>query len=120
MYDHGNRREKKEKRRSRMLCSLLPNLDEFLAEEDASFSDDDVSVSDFDEEAGIGNKDDYIQTEDADALEANNENQNKYELCSGMEFSSDESVHISETEYYDIINRLVSGPQRYSSLILKV
>ncbi|KAF2580519.1 hypothetical protein F2Q68_00006206 [Brassica cretica] len=58
-----------------------------------------ISVTDFDEEAGIGNKDDYIQTEDADALEANNENQNKYELCSGMEFSSDESAYNAYRKY---------------------
>ena len=78
---------------------LSQNLDDFLAEEDASFSDDDVSVGDFDEETGIGNKDDYIQTEDADALEANNENQNKYELCSGMDFSSDESAYNAYRKY---------------------
>ena len=78
---------------------LSQNMDEFLSEEDASFSDDDVSVSDFDEEAGIGNKDDYIQTKDADDLEANNENQNKYELCSGMEFSSDESAYNAYRKY---------------------
>ena len=56
---------------------LSQNLDDFLAEKDASFSDGIVSVC---EEADIGNKEDYIQTEDADPLEANNENQNKYEL----------------------------------------
>ena len=56
---------------------LRQNSDEFLAEEkiDTFSDDDDASVSDFDEEEDIGNNEDYLQTEDVDALEANNQNQ---------------------------------------------
>ena len=55
---------------------LRQNSDEFLAEEKVdTFNDDDASVSDFDEEEDIGNNEDYLQTEDVDALEANNQNQ---------------------------------------------
>ncbi|KAG2307831.1 hypothetical protein Bca52824_027579 [Brassica carinata] len=53
--------------------------DEFLAEEkDVTLNDDDLvsdgdaSVSDFDEEEDICNNEDYLQTEDVDALEASN------------------------------------------------
>ncbi|CAN6908780.1 unnamed protein product, partial [Brassica oleracea] len=56
-------------------------------------------VSDFDEEEDIGNNEDYLQTEDVDALEANNQNQKKYELCIGMDFSSDVSAYKAYRKY---------------------
>ncbi|CDY44488.1 BnaC07g15640D [Brassica napus] len=73
---------------------LSQNSDEFLADEkddilsddSASVSDDDASIGDFGEEEDISNNEDYLQIEDVDALEANNENQKKHELCIGMDF----------------------------------
>ncbi|KAF2538867.1 hypothetical protein F2Q70_00000505 [Brassica cretica] len=79
---------------------LRQNPDEFLAEEKVdTFSGDDVSVSDFEEEDDIGNNEDYLQIEDVDALEANNLNQKNYELFIGMDFSSDESVYKAYRKY---------------------
>ncbi|KAF3512695.1 hypothetical protein F2Q69_00009095 [Brassica cretica] len=83
------------------------NSDEFLAEEkddilsddSASVSDDNASIGDFGEEEDISNNEDYLQIEDVDALEANNENQKKHELCIGMDFSSDESAYKAYRKY---------------------
>uniref|UniRef100_A0A0D3AAX7 FAR1 domain-containing protein n=1 Tax=Brassica oleracea var. oleracea TaxID=109376 RepID=A0A0D3AAX7_BRAOL len=79
---------------------LSQNSDELLLEEkDDTLSSDDASVSDFDEEENINNNEEHLQTKDVDALEANNENQKSYELCIGMEFSSDESAYKAYRKY---------------------
>ncbi|KAF3558952.1 hypothetical protein F2Q69_00014578 [Brassica cretica] len=66
----------------------------FAEEDDASLSEDDVSLSEFGEEYELGNKEDLLEIEDIDALEANNENEKKDELCIGMEFSSEDTAHM--------------------------
>ncbi|EFH44489.1 hypothetical protein ARALYDRAFT_915320 [Arabidopsis lyrata subsp. lyrata] len=79
---------------------LSQNSDDFLAKEkDASLSDEDTLFSDFDEEEKLGNNEDSVQTEDVDVVEANNENDKKYELYLGMEFSSDESAYKAYRKY---------------------
>ncbi|XP_013584280.1 PREDICTED: protein FAR1-RELATED SEQUENCE 5-like [Brassica oleracea var. oleracea] len=76
--------------------SLIPRkLIEFLVDED------DVSLSDSEseEEYEIVNKEDQLATEGVDALEANNENERRGELCIGMEFSSVETAHKAYCKY---------------------
>ena len=53
----------------------LNDDDALVSDDDALVSDDDASVSDFDEEEDICNNEDYLQTEEVEALEASNENQ---------------------------------------------
>ena len=65
---------------------LVEEKDDILSEDNASVSNDDASIGDFGEEEDISNNEDYLQIEDVDALEANNENQKKYELYIGMDF----------------------------------
>ncbi|CAH8362596.1 unnamed protein product, partial [Eruca vesicaria subsp. sativa] len=49
---------------------LSQNSDEFLAKKkDATISDDDASINDFDEKEDISNNEDYLQIVNADALE---------------------------------------------------
>src|SRR5690606_15128155 len=51
---------------------------EFLAEkDDASFSEDDASISEFKEENEIDNQEDQLEIEDVDPLEAKKENEKK-------------------------------------------
>ncbi|EFH41970.1 hypothetical protein ARALYDRAFT_917880 [Arabidopsis lyrata subsp. lyrata] len=64
-----------------------------------SISEDEASVSEFEEEDDIANKDDYVQTEEVVALEENKVNEKKDELCIGMEFSSDEAAYIAYKQY---------------------
>ncbi|KAF3563726.1 hypothetical protein DY000_02016884 [Brassica cretica] len=68
-------------------------------EDDVSLGESDVSLSEFEEEYEIATKEVQRETEDADALEANNENEKKDELCIGMEFSSDETAYIAYSKY---------------------
>ncbi|CAH8384471.1 unnamed protein product [Eruca vesicaria subsp. sativa] len=63
--------------------------------DDTSLSQDDGSLSQSDEEYEIVDKEDQLETKGFDALEANNENEKRDNLCIGMEFSSDESAHIA-------------------------
>ncbi|KAF3611573.1 hypothetical protein DY000_02047089 [Brassica cretica] len=81
--------------------SLNPQkLIEFLIEEDdTSLSEDDASLSESVEEYEIVNKEDQLEAEGVDALEANNENEKRDELCIGMEFSSDETAHKAYCKY---------------------
>ncbi|KFK36227.1 hypothetical protein AALP_AA4G094500 [Arabis alpina] len=73
---------------------LSQKLYEFQAEEIYySISEDETSVSEFEEEDDIANKEDYIKIEEVCTLESNKENEKKGELCIGMEFSSDEMAH---------------------------
>ncbi|CDY42372.1 BnaA09g16070D, partial [Brassica napus] len=65
---------------------LVEEKDDILSDDSASVSNDDASIGDFGEEEDIRNNEDYLQIEDVDALEANNENQKKYELYIGMDF----------------------------------
>ncbi|KAF2546413.1 hypothetical protein F2Q70_00021080 [Brassica cretica] len=81
--------------------SLNPQkLIEFLIEEDdTSLSEDDASLSESVEEYEIVNKEDQLEAEGVDALEANNENEKRDGLCIGMEFSSDETAHKAYCKY---------------------
>lgn len=79
---------------------LSQSLIDFSAkEEDDSISVDEASVSEFEEEDDIANKEDYVQTEEVGSFEANKEKEKKDELYIGMEFSSDESAHIAYKQY---------------------
>ncbi|KAH0842741.1 hypothetical protein HID58_092077 [Brassica napus] len=66
-------------------------------EDDVSVSEDDVSLSEFEEEYEIATKEVQLKTEDADALEANNEK--KDELCIGMEFLHFIPIVYPNTQY---------------------
>ncbi|RID79524.1 LOW QUALITY PROTEIN: hypothetical protein BRARA_A02257 [Brassica rapa] len=81
---------------------LVEEKDDILSDDSASVSNDDASIGDFGEEEDIRNNEDYLQIEDVDALEANNENQKKYELYIGMDFSS-ESLHIKLIESMEAV-----------------
>ncbi|KAJ0266925.1 MULE transposase domain-containing protein [Hirschfeldia incana] len=71
-------------------------LIESLVDEDgASLNEDDVSLSESEEEYKIGNKDDQLEIEGVDAFE----NEKRDELCIGMEFSSDETAHMTYCKY---------------------
>ena len=59
----------------------------------------DTSLNEFEEEYELTNKEDLPETEDIDALEANNENEKKDELCIGMEFSSEDTAHMAYSKY---------------------
>ncbi|XP_023633375.1 protein FAR1-RELATED SEQUENCE 5 [Capsella rubella] len=80
---------------------LSQNSKEVLVEEeeDDLISEDEASISEFEEEDEIGNKEDYVQTEDIAGLEPNKENEKKDELCTEMEFSSDEAAYIAYKKY---------------------
>ncbi|KAF8113173.1 hypothetical protein N665_0055s0037, partial [Sinapis alba] len=47
----------------------------------------------------IANKEDQLETEDVDPLEAKKKNGKKDELCIGMKFSFDETAHIAYSEH---------------------
>ena len=61
--------------------------------------EDDASLSEFGEEYELGNKEDLLEIEDIDALEANNENEKKDEFCIGMEFSFEDTAHMVYSKY---------------------
>ncbi|RID47535.1 hypothetical protein BRARA_I04121 [Brassica rapa] len=61
--------------------------------------EDDISLGESEEDYELANKEDLLETEDIDALEANNENEKKDELCIGMEFSSEDTAHMAYSKY---------------------
>lgn len=75
------------------------SIDVLAEEEDDPISEDEASVSEFEEEDDIANNEDYVQIEKVAALEANEEYEKKDELCIGMEFSSDETAYIVYKQY---------------------
>ncbi|ESQ47733.1 hypothetical protein EUTSA_v10022007mg, partial [Eutrema salsugineum] len=72
-----------------------------VKEDDLISEDEDEDlVPEFEEkEDDIGDKKDYVRTEEVFALEANKETEKKDELCIGMEFSSDETAHMAYKNY---------------------
>ncbi|KAG7585878.1 Zinc finger PMZ-type, partial [Arabidopsis thaliana x Arabidopsis arenosa] len=75
------------------------SIDFLVEEEDDSISEDEASVSEFEEEDDIASKEEYVETKEIVALEANKENEKQDELCIGMEFSSDETAHTAYKQY---------------------
>ncbi|CAH8384150.1 unnamed protein product [Eruca vesicaria subsp. sativa] len=56
------------------------SVESFCEEDDALLSEDDASVSEFEEEYELANIEDQLETEDIDALETNNENEQKDDI----------------------------------------
>nr|VDD09377.1 unnamed protein product [Brassica oleracea] len=86
--------------------------------------EDDASLSEFGEEYELGNKEDLLEIEDIDALEANNENEKKDEFCIGMEFSFEDTAHMVYSKYagnhgFNVSDIRVSDI-RVSDILLKI
>ncbi|XP_024014986.1 protein FAR1-RELATED SEQUENCE 5-like [Eutrema salsugineum] len=82
--------------------SIPASIDFLAVKEDDLISEDEDEdlVPEFEEkEDDIGDKKDYVRTEEVFALEANKETEKKDELCIGMEFSSDETAHMAYKNY---------------------
>ena len=75
------------------------SVEPFAEDDNASLSEDDASLSEFREEYELGNDEDLLEIENIDALEANNENEKKDELCIRMEFSSKDTAHMVYSKY---------------------